>query len=160
MIPTSLGSCCQQLCWNFQGYDEVFQANQGGSAEEARISAYMRKTTKQHVEVIDATGHNPVPASQAIRTKKILLPEDKMITKMIENPEDAEYHTPECLTFSKEATATTIKQESSEELAAVPELPGSWGKCHTDVGSVMAVASTMKQAQVLAALKETILFVR
>lgn len=123
-----------------QEYDETFQANQGGSAEEARISAYMRKTTKSHAELLDATGRNPVPASQAVRTKKLILPEDRVV-------HDADLASDSPLD-SENPEEHAMKHETSGELAAVPELQGSWSKCRTDVHSTKE-SSSIKLAQVL-----------
>ena len=112
----------------------MFQANQGGSAEEARITAYMRRTTKTHVELLDATGRCPVPPSQAVRAKKLSLPEDRVA-------HDADPASDVLLDLGYPETHV-VKHETSGELAAVPELQGSWGKCQTDSQSSKAVGCT------------------
>ena len=101
----------------------------------------MLKTTKAHVELLDATGRCPVPASQAVRTKKITLPEDRVV-------HDADPAS-DVLLKSQHPEQHLVKHETGEDLAAVPELQGSWGKCRTDAQSTKGAGSTTKLAKVL-----------
>lgn len=99
----------------------------------------MLKTTRAQVELLDATGRCPVPASQAVRTKKLILPEDR-----IAHGEELISDAPR---VPQDLGPKVIKHEPSGELAAIPELQGSWGECHAGVQSSQAAAST-KLAQV------------
>jgi hypothetical protein len=100
-----------------QEYNEAFQANQGGAAEEERINEYMIKATKDHVELVDATGRCPIPPSQAICKKDVVKQG---------SPEEGSVASP---TQGRTGSDNLdIAQEPSGLLAVVPEIQGSWGR--------------------------------